>query len=60
MSGICLSDGEVEELYIALKPREAALPDPLISLLTRLERSLYQRLTVEELERLSRRFSPHG
>ncbi len=58
--GLSLSDQEVEELYVELKPREGDLTVPLISLLTRLERSLYQRLTLEELERLSRRFLPRG
>lgn len=60
MSALSLSDAEVEELYVALKPREAVLPATLVSLLTRLERSLYQRLTIEELERLSRRSSAGG
>ncbi len=59
-SGLSLSDKEVEELYVELKPREGALAAPLIPLLTRLERSLYQRLTLEELERLSRRFARRG
>ncbi len=54
MSGLPLSDKEVEELYAVLKPMEAVLPASLLPLLVRLERSLYQRLTIEELERLSR------
>ncbi len=57
MSGILLSDAEENELYVLLKPREAGLPRPLADLLRRVERSLYQRLTVEEIERMSARFS---
>ncbi len=60
MSGLSLSDKEVEELYAALKPREAELPASLVPLLGRLERSLYQRLTIGELERLSRPPGPAG
>ncbi len=55
MSGLSLSDAEVEELFAVLKPMEERLSAPVLSLLSRLERSLYQRLTVEQLERLSRR-----
>lgn len=56
MSGIELSDGEEIELYVLLKPGETSLTAPLISLLRRIERSLYQRMTIEEIERLSGRF----
>jgi hypothetical protein len=54
---IGLSDAEIEELYVVLKPREGTLAEPLAGLLARLERSLYDRLTVEELERVRLRFS---
>ena len=57
MSGIVLCDEEENELFILLKPREGALPKPLSALLQRVERSLYARLTIEEMERLSARFS---
>ncbi len=57
MAGILLSDIEENELYVVLKPREAGLAEVLRDLLRRVERSLYQRLTIEEIERLSGRFS---
>ncbi len=40
-----------------LKAREAALPGPLGDLLRVIEKSLFQRLTVEEMERLVQRSS---
>jgi len=57
MGGLELSDNEEIELYVLLKPREAILSADLAGLLRRIERSLYQRMTIEELERLSSRFS---
>jgi hypothetical protein len=54
---IHLTEAEIEELYVLLKPREDDLPEPLQGLLARLERSLYDRLTIEELERIRLRFS---
>jgi hypothetical protein len=57
MSAVELSEGEVEQLYALLKSREDILPRELLQLLARVEKSLYGRLTVEELERLSRLFS---
>jgi hypothetical protein len=54
---ITLSDREIEDLYVILKPREESLGAPLEELLTRLERALYDRLTIDELERLRLRFS---
>jgi hypothetical protein len=56
MAGILLSDSEENELYVLLKPREAGLAEALRELLRKVERSLYQRLTIEEIERLSARF----
>jgi hypothetical protein len=57
VTSIGLSDGEIEELYVLLKPREETLAEPLAGLLARLERTLYDRLTIEELERMRLRFS---
>lgn len=57
MSDIPLTDTEIEDLYVVLKPLEDHLPESLASLLARLERSLYDRLTIEELERIRLRFS---
>lgn len=57
MTGLTLTDAEIEELYLLLKPREDRLSDPLAGLLARIERTLYDRLTIEELERMRLRFS---
>jgi hypothetical protein len=57
MTAIGLTDKEIEELYVLLKPREDNLAEPLPGLLVRLERTLYDRLTIEELERMRLRFS---
>jgi hypothetical protein len=57
MGTVFLSDSEEDELYVLLKPREAGLPEGLKDLLRRVERSLYARLTIEDIERLSARFS---
>jgi hypothetical protein len=47
---------EQEELYVILKPLEMELVAPLGSFLNRVERALFQRLTIEELEKLTARF----
>jgi hypothetical protein len=52
MSSIALSDGEAAELYVLLKPREGVLTAPLAELLLRIEKLLYQKLTIDEMERL--------
>jgi hypothetical protein len=57
MGTVFLSDSEEDELYVLLKPREAELAEALRDLLRRVERSLYARLTIEDIERLSARFS---
>ena len=57
MKEVFLSEGEESELYILLKPREPSLVEPLRELLRRIERALYERLTIEEIEALSARFS---
>jgi hypothetical protein len=56
MSSITLSDGEAAELYVMLKPREGVLTLPLAELLLRIEKSLYERLTIDEMEQLCGRF----
>ena len=55
-SGVVLSSDEEKELYIILKPRESALQGSLDSLLRRIEKSLFNRLTIEEIEKLAERF----
>ena len=57
MKGVALSDAEIEELFAFLKSKEQSLSGSLIGVLGRLEKSLYVRLTVEEIETLSKRFS---
>jgi len=57
MSSIALSGAEEEQLYVLLKQRERELPQSLSGLLRRIERSLYARSTVEEMERLAARLS---
>lgn len=59
MSGLSLDAGEEEALYVMLKAREDRLPEPLHALLRRLEKALFERLTIEELEGLPSRF-PEG
>jgi hypothetical protein len=52
---VVLDEREQEELYIILKPREKDLCDPLAATLRRIEHTLFQRLTIEEMERLASR-----
>jgi hypothetical protein len=52
VSAITLSDGEAAGLYVLLKPREGDLGAPLEELLRRIEQLLYQKLTIDEMERL--------
>ncbi len=58
MSSVTLSVNEEEELYVLLKPREGALTAALDELLRRIERELFKRLTVEQIEGLADRFPP--
>jgi len=58
VSRIQLTDEEEAELYVLLKPREAELGFVLDGLLRSIERALFGRLTIEEIERLAARFSP--
>jgi hypothetical protein len=57
LTSLDLSDREIEELYVLLKPREESLGDPLEGLLARLEQLLFDRLTIEQIEQLRLRFS---
>jgi hypothetical protein len=56
VSEVGLDAREQEELYVILKPLEKELAIPLDALLRRIEHALFQRLTIEELERLAARF----
>ncbi len=55
MSGVRLTGAQEEELYVLLKAREELLSGHLRELLRAIEGSLFQRLTVEEMERLLQR-----
>jgi len=57
--GVVLDTQEQEALYVVLKPREGNLPPPLRAVLRRVERALFDRLTIEELEGLAARY-PEG
>ena len=56
--GVVLSNDEERELYVILKPRESTLESQLDGLLRRIEKSLFSRLTIEEIEKLAERFPP--
>ena len=49
---ITLSDQEVKELYVQLKRQESQLDSRLQMLLLRIEKVLYEKLTIEEIESL--------
>ena len=55
---VILSSDEERELYVILKPRESDLQGQLEGLLRRIEKSLFSRLTIEEIEKLAERFPP--
>ena len=57
MSQLSIDPREQEELYVVLKPRESTLPQVLLRLLRRIETELFQRMTIEEMEKLASRFS---
>jgi hypothetical protein len=54
---VALDSQEQEELYVVLKPRESELSRALAGVLRRIEHELFQRLTIEEMEKLAARFS---
>ena len=49
-NAIVLSDKELVGLYVRLKPRENELDLILLNLLSRMEKILYQTMTIEEIE----------
>lgn len=53
---ITLSEAELRELYVQLKRQESQLGNELHSLLFRIEKSLYEKLTIEDIERLKSSF----
>lgn len=50
---ITIHDTEITALYVFLRRREDELERELIPLLQRLENLLYQKLSIEELEKLN-------
>ena len=52
MSGVNLSPAEAQELYVLLKSRESSVRPPLTDLLRRIEKDLFDRMTIEEIELL--------
>ncbi len=49
-NAIVLSDKELVGMYVWLKPRENELDLILLNLLSRMEKILYQTMTIEEIE----------
>ena len=52
-SGLALKPGEIIELYRVLKQYEEDIGSQLVGLVGRIERALYERLSIEELESIS-------
>lgn len=52
---IPLSPREQEELYIMLRRNEEALNAPLETVLFRIEKSLFDRMSIDEMERIQAR-----
>ena len=51
-SEFLLKGKEILGVYLLLKDREAELDETLLQLLDRLERTLYQELTIDEFENI--------
>jgi hypothetical protein len=51
-----LKGREVLAVYLTLKDKEAELDETLLQLLDRLERGLYQELTIDEFENIRKRY----
>ena len=51
-----LKGREILGVYLLLKDREAQLDETLLQLLDRLERTLYQELTIDELENIRKSY----
>jgi len=56
VSGVLLTLRDEEELYVLLKPRENIQQGTLDDLLHRIEKALFDRLTIEQIEKLAARF----
>jgi hypothetical protein len=55
-SEFSLKDREILGVYLLLKDREAELDHGLLQLLDRMERTLYQELTIDEFENIRRTY----
>ncbi len=53
---ITLTEVELKVLYVQLKRQESQLGNELHGLLFRIEKSLYEKLTIEDIERLKSSF----
>jgi hypothetical protein len=53
---ITLAESELKSLYVQLKRVEGQLGEDMCRLLLRIEKALYEKLTIEELERLRSSF----
>jgi translation initiation factor IF-3 len=56
ISEFLLKGREVLAVYLMLKDRETELDETLLQLLDRLERGLYQELTIDEFESIRERY----
>jgi hypothetical protein len=53
---ITLTEVELKELYVQLKRQESQLGKELHGLLFRIEKSLYEKLTIDDIEQLKSSF----
>lgn len=56
ISDFPLKDREVAGIYLLLKERERELDETMLKLLDRLERVLYQELTIDEFENIREKY----
>jgi translation initiation factor IF-3 len=56
ISEFLLKGREVLAVYLMLKDRETELDETLLQLLDRLERGLYQEMTIDEFESIRERY----
>ena len=57
ISDFPLKDREVLGIYLLLKERERELDETMLKLLDRLERVLYQELTIDEFENIREKYT---
>ena len=59
ISDFPLKGQEILGVYILLKDRETELDEAMLQLLDRLERTLYQELTIDEFESIRQLYERH-